>query len=443
LFEQGVASLPGLTVLLTNTSLDHRAGTELYIRDLATALLRIGHKPVVYSPRLGAVAKEIRARAIPVVDTLDALVEPPDLIHGQHHLETMTALWHFPDTPALYVSHGYFPWQEAPPLFPRILQYVVVGVFGRERLVREFGIDPERVAIVPNFVDLERFHQRSEFSDRPRRALLFGNWATEAYRDAVLAACASRAITLDVAGLNLGPVTDCPEMLLHQYDLVFAVGRSALEAMATGAAVILASPFGLGPLVTTGNFGRLRSINFAIRALTQRCDPLLIGAEIDRYDPAETLLVSEKVRQAAGLDGAADTMVALYEDVLTRWRATPRDRAAEERATSEYLRWFSRRILPGLAEDLHQSEAERERLRTVNARLWEKLSRASGKRLPRHIDAPIAGGNAFLPRAPLPPLERATLRTRPSSIPPIIPRGHSSPIDASRGASTTEKTDGV
>ncbi len=101
--------MPGLKVLLTNTHLVHRGGTELYIRDLATALLHLGHTPFVYSPRLGGVAGEIRGLGIPVVDTLDALVETPDLIHGQHHLETMTALWRFPDTPALYVSHGYFP----------------------------------------------------------------------------------------------------------------------------------------------------------------------------------------------------------------------------------------------------------------------------------------------------------------------------------------------
>ena len=201
----------GLKVLLTNTHLVHRGGTELYIRDLATALLRMGHKPVVYSPRLGGVAEEIRTLTIPVVNTLDALVEPPDMIHGQHHLETMTALWRFPDTPALYVSHGFLPWQEAPPLFPRILQYVVVGVFGRERLTREFGIDPDRVTIVHNFVDLKRFRPRIELPARPRSALLFGNWPSEAYRDAVLQACADRSITLDLAGHGLGTATNRPE----------------------------------------------------------------------------------------------------------------------------------------------------------------------------------------------------------------------------------------
>lgn len=365
--------MPGLKILLTNTHLIHRGGTELYIRDLATALLRFGHKPSVYSPRLGGVAEEIRALGIPAVDALDALAEPPDLIHGQHHLETMAALWRFPDAPALYVSHGSLPWQEAPPLFPRILQYVVVGINGRDRLTREFGIDPDRVSVVHNFVDLERFRPRTKLSARPRRALLFGNWPSEAYRDAVSKACADRSITLDLAGHGLGAVTDRPEALLHHYDLVFAVGRSALEAMATGAAVILASPDGLGPLVTTANFDRLRSINFGIRALTQPCDPPSIAAAIDRYDPAEASLVSQAVVQTAGLDAAVDRIVGLYEEVLTRWRATTRDRAAEERASSAYLQWFSRTVLPGIGKEL---------------RKWEEIERAQHARSPLPADGP-------------------------------------------------------
>jgi glycosyltransferase involved in cell wall biosynthesis len=414
--------VPGLTVLLTNTHLEQRGGTELYVRDLATALARLGHTPLVYSPRLGAVAEEIRALRIPVVDTLDALDAVPDIIHGQHHLETMTALWHFPQTPALVVSHGFLPWQEAPPRFPRILRYVVVGVFGRARLTRQFGIDPARITVVPNFVDLARFRPRGALPPRPRRALLFGNWPTAAYRDAVGEACAARGIALDMAGAGLGPVTDCPEALLPEYDLVFAVGRSALEAMATGAAVILASPAGLGPLVTTSNLARLRAINFALRALTQPCDQALIGAAIDQYDPVEAMLVSATVRQTAGLEEAAATFEALYEDVVSEWRATRGDPMAEGRATAAYLRWLSQSVLPGLSDDLQVSETERARLEAENAELWAALWQARHARLPLPAEPPLAGGTAFPPWAARAPRQRASARPRPATNPRRMPR---------------------
>jgi hypothetical protein len=57
-------------VLITNNTLAARAGSELYVRDLALALLARGHQPIAYSRRLGEVAAEIRRATVPVVDDL-------------------------------------------------------------------------------------------------------------------------------------------------------------------------------------------------------------------------------------------------------------------------------------------------------------------------------------------------------------------------------------
>src|SRR5439155_823606 len=89
----------GLRVLITNNALAAHAGSELWVRDVATALLARGHTPIAFSPDLGAVAEELRRQTIPVVDRLDGAGVPLDLIHGQHHLETMTALLRFPGIP--------------------------------------------------------------------------------------------------------------------------------------------------------------------------------------------------------------------------------------------------------------------------------------------------------------------------------------------------------
>ena len=98
-----------MRILLTNNSLAARAGSELYIRDLAVELMRRGHQPVAYSTYLGAVAGELRAATIPVIDRLESLGAPPDIIHGQHHYETLSALLRFPGIPALYYCHGWLP----------------------------------------------------------------------------------------------------------------------------------------------------------------------------------------------------------------------------------------------------------------------------------------------------------------------------------------------
>ena len=257
-----------MRILLTNTSLINRAGSELYLFEVATRLLVRGHSPVAFTPRLGPVAEALRAATIPVVDRLDAIGEPPDLIHGQHHVETLTALLHFPGVPAVFVCHGWAPWEELAPRFPRILRYVAVDHTTRERLVSEQGIPPERVDVVLNFVDLERFQPRAPLPPAPRRALVFSNHAHEGtYLPAVREACSRFSIEVDVAGIASGrPVTE-PEKLLPAYDLVFAKGRAALEAMAVGAAVMLCDASGAGPLITSEDLDRLRPLNFGIRTL--------------------------------------------------------------------------------------------------------------------------------------------------------------------------------
>ena len=160
-----------LEVLLTNNTLAGRAGSELYLRDVALGLKARGHRPVAYSQLLGEVADEISAEGILVVSDLKKLPQAPDIIHGHHNLETMTALLHFPDSPAIFCCHGYVPWQEHPPVFPRILRYLAVDQACLDRL-HENGIPPERARLVYNFVDLQRFQPRSPLPPQPRRKKL-------------------------------------------------------------------------------------------------------------------------------------------------------------------------------------------------------------------------------------------------------------------------------
>ena len=156
-----------MRVLITNNTLDWRAGSELYVRDVALGLLRRGHQPVAFSTRLGAVAEELRAATIPVVDDLLRLAAPPDLIHGHHHLETTIAMLHFPGVPVVSFCHGWLPWEECPPVSPRIRRYVAVDEVCRERLVAEHGVAPDRIDTVLNFVDLARFRPRGPLPPRP------------------------------------------------------------------------------------------------------------------------------------------------------------------------------------------------------------------------------------------------------------------------------------
>jgi glycosyltransferase involved in cell wall biosynthesis len=329
-------------VLLTNTTLSHRTGTELYVVELAGALAERGHRPMVWSPVLGALAGELRRAAIPVTDDLGALPEAPDLVHGHHNVETLTALLHFPRVPGLFVCHGWLPWEESPPRFPRLLRYVAVDAPTRERVVQA-GVPDDRIETILNFVDLRRFRPRPGLPERPRQALVLSNNAHDSnYLPAVREACSRGGIGhVEVAGIAAGSPASRPDRLLSRFELVFAKGRAALEAMAVGAAVVLCDTAGCGPLVSAAELDRLRELNFGLRTLREPVTVAALAARIARYDRADAARVSQIIRAEAGLEAAVDRYLDLYSRLLAEHRAGAAAGDGEGRAAADFLRWLN------------------------------------------------------------------------------------------------------
>lgn len=315
------------SVLIATLGLNAPNGTDLYTRDLALALLRRGWLPVVYTSLIGPVADELRRATIPVVDDLDRITAVPDVIHGHHALETLAALARFRDVPALFVCHDALAWHSVAPRSPRIRTYVAVDRNCRDRMIYEQGVPSEMVEILTNAVDLQRFRRRGPLPARPARALIFSNAATEyTFAAPIRAACAARGIEVDLAGLSSGRAVDRPEEVLPHYDLVFGKARCALEAAATGAAVVVCDARGLGGMITTERLDALRQLNFGARTLRNEITPETVGAEIDRYDPADAMAVCDRLRRSAGIDLLAEQYVALYEELC----ATPRSIPAQD-----------------------------------------------------------------------------------------------------------------
>jgi Glycosyltransferase Family 4 len=325
-----------LRILITNAWLSGRSGSELYAWDLATALLERGHTPIVYSPMLGPLAAELRAATIPVVDDLSNVTTVPDLIHGHHNHEIMTALLQFPGVPAVRVCHGWR--DERPQLFPRILRFLCVDQTVRDRLVCEWGVPSAQVQVLLNFVDLSKFRPRPPLPLRPERALVFSNAAATHLRT-IQQACSSLGMTVDAVGSSVNNVSVAPETTIGQYDVVFAKARCALEAMAVGTAVVLCDEVGMGPLVTSQDFERLRSFNFGVRTLREPVTQSGIVRELSRYDHSDAAEVCRKLRSSASMETAVDAILDVYEEVIAEWRQSkPADSDHELRAAAAYLR---------------------------------------------------------------------------------------------------------
>lgn len=335
-----------MRILITNCTLADRAGTECYVRDLAIELLRRGHQPIAFSTNLGAVAEELRAASVPVVDDLSNLTEQPDVIHGHHHLPTMIALLRFPNTPAVNFCHGFVPWPEHPLKHPNIVRYVAVDDACLDRLIVEHGIPREKTEVILNFVNLNRFKKRTRpLPEHATRALVFSNYANESSLiPNARRACDALGLSLDVVGKHNGTDVPNPEDLLQNYDVVFAKAKSAMEAMAVGCAVVLCDYAGVGPLVSSNNFEELRRLNFGLRALLSPHDPAVFEEQLRLYDRFEAEAVCNKIRACADLDSTVDTLLNLYASVITQFQTEARSPERASQAVSDYIGWLSTRF---------------------------------------------------------------------------------------------------
>ncbi len=285
-----------MKILITNNFLDSRTGTETFVRDLVLKLRSMGHYPMVYSPRIGKIAGEIASEGIPVVSNMDKLPDRPDVIHGHHHIPTVLACLNFPGTPGVFVCHERLSKDEIPPLLRSIKYYIAVDYNCLERLT-DPNIPVNKIKVIYNSVDTVRFLSVNNLPPRPKRALVFSNYASKiTYLRPIASICRKLNIELDIMGSASNRLSGNPEDTIGKYDLVFAKARCAMEAMAVGAAVILCDFNGLGPMVTMDKIDYLRKWNFGMRCLRHEINEGNLLKQIEKYDPKNAESVSGYIR---------------------------------------------------------------------------------------------------------------------------------------------------
>jgi hypothetical protein len=330
-------------VLITNVSLEVRGGTESFVRALARGLQRKGHSVIAFSSDPTQQERLLESDVVPVATDLERLPFRPDIIHAQHHLDVMTTLASLPGVPALYLCHGAV-WREAVPKHPRIYRYGAVSRTLAQRITIESNIAAEDVAVLLNAVDLEEFPTVRRPPARPRRALFYNGRHTpdSPTVSAIREATARVGLELEFIGATFDRMALFPQHVLPDYDLVFASGRSAIEALACGCAVVVLGRTSCGELVRSENFDRYRQVNFTIAVNSPPPSADAITSELQRYSADDCAAVSARIRREADFRTLIDTLVDHYEQIIERHRTTPPDASGEMQAMARYLR----RIVP-------------------------------------------------------------------------------------------------
>lgn len=333
-----------LRVLVTNLTIAGHRGARSVTRDLLTGLLRAGHRPMLYTRALGPLADELRRNSIPVTDDIATLGEAPDIIHGQHYSVTTLAIARFPTVPAIFVCHDFLAWHDAPPLLPQVRRWAAISDGFRDRLTVEGGVDPAAARVVLNAVDLDRYQPGPPLPEKPRRALAFAK--NLEHLPAVQAACAAAGLELEVVGGAVGKVIK-PWDVMGGHDLVFASALTAIEALATGRAVVVCDGRGLAGMVDPERYPQWRRENFGLRLLRQPLTAEAIGAEIARYDAQAAARVSAQVRAECGMPQWIAAWEALYGEAMSDHRAHPLDPDHAARAMAAHLQAWSSEVGPG------------------------------------------------------------------------------------------------
>ena len=109
-----------------------------------------------------------------------------------------------------------------------------------------------------------------------------------------------------------------PESFFLDYDLVFAIGRSASEAIASGCAVITLVAGQAGQLVTPDNFEEMLSTNFIPIYGTSagRIGYDWLKKELEKYSPTSTHQVTEEFRRKYNLVDGVTRLEELYTATL-------------------------------------------------------------------------------------------------------------------------------
>ena len=383
------ASLPPMKILVTNYGLNHYAGTETFIYALAVELRRIGHEVICFSPRLGAMAQRLAAAGIAVTGDLSAAPDDVDVIHAHHRYESLLARARYPHCPMLFTCHGVLPWQEQPlSAALGITRYVAVSEETRDHLVRRHGVVEREVAIVRNGIDLDRFQARAPVAAHPRRALILSNYMRGEQRAQIRRVCRGLDITLREVGARdaLWAVED----ELNWADLVFGLGRSALEAMACRRLVVVYDYNGGDGLVTPERFELLRRRNFSGRTHARHFTEAELTAEIAAYDPAIAEGVYAFIARDHDVRVMASQLVGLYEEARER---TPRSAdTARAGAIGQYRALTA--VLADVAALRAAAESAEDSLQDIRgSRSWQVLgmyraARAGLRRLRRRRPKP-------------------------------------------------------
>ena len=395
----GPSRAPGaLSVVIGANAFDHPGGTETYVFTVARELQRLGHEPVVAATEVGAMAEQAERSGIPLALHEAELPQRCDALLVNDAIAGAALAERYPDARHVHVAHSDLYDHQLPVMASGVVDAVIVLSDRVARRIASLALDAPIVRLTQP-IDTERFVPRGDIAERPRRALLLGNYLSGSRRRALVDAWQDAGVECVQVGAATGLMVDVAPQIADA-DIVVGKARAVLEGMSSARAAYVFDEYGGDGWVTPANYASLEADAFAGLASGVPREAADVARDLASYsrDMGWTNRELVKAHHAARRHA-----IALLE--VLRGDGDPPGRpldALADIARLTRLNWDSERRSIILHREAEQAcaalRAEVDRLGAEAATLREQAAQDEADAAARHADA-LADVDAWRERA--------------------------------------------
>ncbi len=274
-----------LRILIGTHHLIDFTGSEIYTLTLAEQLIQEGHSVKVYSKYIDKMRDQFATINVELIDDCQKLSKYEfDIAHIHHNITAFEVRSVFPELPMIMVSQGVLPFLEQPPIVDvGISKFLGISLEVINNLIKK-GVPSSKVSYFPNIVDENKFRVGRQINEIPRKALIISGRLDKIREGIIRRACEKLSIETRFIGGRFGSFPQKKVLsLIKESDIVFSLGRGAIEAMMCGRIPIIFDYLGGDGILTPLTFDEIRKNNFSGRRFNNNFSVEELVNEINKY----------------------------------------------------------------------------------------------------------------------------------------------------------------
>lgn len=165
-----------MKVLIGCINFNSYTGSELYVYELARELVNMGVDVTVCSNIGGDLANRAERVGIKLMPLANVnRTQNFDILHVNHHPIAKLLIHAYPTTPAICGIHSEIISMEYPYIHQNIKRYIAIRPEIKELLINVFKIEPDKISVIYNPVDDERFRDYGLVENEKKIVLCVGS----------------------------------------------------------------------------------------------------------------------------------------------------------------------------------------------------------------------------------------------------------------------------